>query len=60
MADIPVHVHMIRLVKHLTSTPLSFVIPVSGTQKQALIGRQRKLARRRRKTQQLLMNVRDG
>ena len=60
MANTPVHVQMFRLIKHITETPLSFTLPVSSKSKRALVGRQRKLARRRRKTQQLLQGVSEG
>jgi hypothetical protein len=60
MESTPVHVHVFRLIKHITTTPVSFVVPVTERRKKALIGRQRKMARRKRRTQQLLSNVHKG
>ncbi|MCI5066032.1 hypothetical protein MRY87_09935 [bacterium] len=64
MSQTPVHVHMIRLVKHITETPLSIPLSVGGKgsreKRHALIGRKRKLERRKKKRQQLLESIQRG
>ena len=52
---------MLRLFKHLITTPLDFSVPgMSISSKKALKGRKRKMERRRRRTKQLLNNVHRG